>query len=103
MKREGARRGAKSIIGDVLRKVPLTGAAEIRVPSDIRKVLVANIENMRESAVDIFANEISKLLSRVDFQQIVGDVLKNYTLRVDARFELVPKGQAAKKEKKGKK
>ena len=101
MKRE--RRGAKAILGDVLRKVPLSGAAEIRVPSDIRKVVVSNIENLRESAVDIFAKEISKLLSRVDFQQIVGDVLKNYTLRVEAKMELVPKGEAAKKEKKGKK
>jgi hypothetical protein len=89
-----ARRGAKGILEEVLRKVPLSGVAEIRVPSDVRKVLVANIENLRESALDVFSREVSRVLSRVDFQRLANDVLRNYTLKVEAKIELVPKGRA---------
>lgn len=85
-------KGAAGIWGGVLRKVPLQGVAEIRVPSDIRRVLVSNIENLRENALDIFAKEISKVLSKVDFQSIIDDVLKNYTLKIEAKVELHPKG-----------
>jgi hypothetical protein len=92
MKKPG--RGAKGILEDVLRKVPLSGVSEIRVPSDVRKVLVANIENLRENALDIFSREVSRVLSRVDFQRLVNDVLRNYTLKVEAKIELVPKGRA---------
>lgn len=102
--RKSIRKGAQGLLGDVLRKVPLSGVAEIRVPSDIRRVLVANIENLRENALDIFAKEISKVLSKLDVQRIVDDVLKNYTLRVEARVDLLPKNRAAKKpSKRGKK
>ena len=97
------RRGAQGILGDVLRKVPLTGVSDIRVPSDIRKVLLLNIENLRENALDIFAKEISKVLSKVDVQRMVDDVLRNYTLRVEAKIDLLPKGRRAKAGKKGKK
>lgn len=95
MSRE-ARRGAKGILGDVLRKVPITGVTEIRVPSDIRKVLLMNIENLRENALDIFAKEISKVLSKVDVQSMVDETLRNYTLRVEAKIDLLPKGRRAK-------
>lgn len=97
----GMRRGAKGILGDVLRKVPLSGAAEIKVPSDIRRVLLANVDNLRENALDIFAKEISKVLSKVDVQHIVDDVLRNYTLRLEAKIDLVPKGRRTKGGKKG--
>lgn len=80
-----------SILGDVLRKVPITGVGEIRVPSDLRRVLVKNIENLRENALDIFAKEISKVLSKLDVQRIVDDVVRNYSLRLEARIDLVPK------------
>jgi hypothetical protein len=96
------RRGAK-ILGEVLRKVPISGAAEIKVPSDIRRVLLANVDNLRENALDIFAKEISKVLSKVDVQHIVDNVLKNYTLRLEAKIDLIPKGRRAKGGKKGKK
>ncbi len=85
------RRSAQGLIGDVLRKVPLSGVAEIKVPSDIRRVVVRNIEKMRENALDVFAKEISKVLSKVDFQHIIDDTLKNYTLRVEAKIDLQPK------------
>jgi hypothetical protein len=96
------RRGAK-ILGDVLRKVPITGAAEIKVPSDIRRVLLANVDNLRENALDIFAKEISKVLSKVDVQHIVDNVLNNYTLRLEAKIDLIPKSRRTKSAKKGKK
>jgi hypothetical protein len=89
MARKGHRKGG--LLGDVLRKVPLTGVGEIRVPSDVKRVLVQNIEKVRESAVDIFAKEISKVLSRIDVHNIVEDVLRNYSLRIEARLDLVPK------------
>lgn len=101
--RKQFQRGAKGILGDVLRKVPLSGVSEIRVPSDIRRILVKNIENLRENALDIFAKEISKVLSKLDIQNIVDDVLKNYTLRVEARVDLLPKGELKSRIKKGKK
>jgi hypothetical protein len=97
--RRSVRKGAKGILGDVLRKVPLSGVAEIRVPSDLRRVLVNNIEAVRENALDIFAREISKVLAKIDVQHIVDDVLKNYSLRVEAKLDLVPKRRA----KRGKK
>jgi len=102
--RKQIRRSAQGLLGDVLKKMPLSGVAEIRVPSDIRRLLVANIENLRENALDIFAKEISKVLSKLDIQHIVDDVLKNYTLRVEARVDLLPKGALKKKNvKRGKK
>jgi hypothetical protein len=101
--RRQIRKSAQGLIGDVLRKVPLSGVAEIRVPSDIRRVLVANIENLRENALDVFAKEISKVLSKVDFQSIIDDVLKNYTLRVEAKIDLVPKNRKTKAVRRGKK
>jgi hypothetical protein len=87
------RRDSVGLIAGVLKKMPLSGVAEIRVPSDIRRVLVANIEKLRENSLEIFANEISKVLAKVDFQRIIDDVLKNYTLRVEASIDLVPKGR----------
>lgn len=102
--RKQIRKSAQDIIGDVLKKMPLSGVAEIRVPSDIKRVLVANIEKLRENALDIFAKEISKVLSKLDVQHIVDDVLKNYTLRVEAKVDLLPKGMEKKKPmKRGKK
>jgi hypothetical protein len=86
----------QSLLGDVLRKATLSGVGEIRLPGDLRKALVSNIEKMRENALDIFAKEISKVLAKVDVKHIVDDVLQNYTLRVEARIDLVPKGGAAK-------
>lgn len=97
------RQSAQGILGDVLRKVPLSGVAEIRVPSDLRRAVVANIEKMRESALDVFSNEVSKVLARVDVQHIVDDVLRNYTLRLEARIDLIPKGPRAKGSRKAKK
>lgn len=88
--RQGKRRGG--LIGDVLRKVqPLSGVGEIRVPSDIRRTIVKNIEKVRESAVDVFAKEISKVLAKIDVHNIVEDVLHNYSLRIEARIDLTPK------------
>ena len=94
------RKSAQEVIGDVLRKVPLGGVGELRVPGDIRKVIVSNVENLRESALQIFANEVSRVLSKIDTQHIVDQVLNNYTLRVEAKLELVPKRRAKKKGKK---
>jgi len=103
MARKSLRRG---LISDVLRRVPLGNVPELRVPKDIRRVLVANIENLRENAVDVFAKEISKVLAKIDVHSIVEDVLQNYSLRLEARIDLVPKKTAALREpspKKGKK
>lgn len=86
----------KRLIGDVLRRVPLGAVPDLKVPSDIRRVLVANIENLRENAVDVFAKEISKVLSRIDVHNIVEDVLQNYSLRLEARIDLVPKKNSGK-------
>lgn len=86
----------KRIIGDVLKRVPLAGVPDLKVPSDIRRVLVANIENLRENAVDVFAKEISKVLARIDVHGIVEDVLQNYSLRLEARIDLVPKKSGGK-------
>lgn len=92
MARKGIRKGAQDLLGDVLRKVPpLSGVAEIRLPGDIRKVIVQNIEKVRESAIDVFAKEISKVLAKIDVHNIVDDVLHNYSLRIEARIDLTPK------------
>ena len=90
-KRRGIRKHAQGLIGDVLRKVPLSGVTELRLPNDIRRVIVQNIEKVRESAVDVFASEISKVLAKIDVHNIVDDVLKNYSLRIEARIDLTPK------------
>jgi hypothetical protein len=92
MAKKGIRKSAQGLIGDVLRKVPpLSGVAELRVPNDIRRVLVQNIEKVRENAVDVFAKEISKVLAKIDVHNIVDDVLKSYSLRIEARIDLTPK------------
>lgn len=91
MKREKHPRSRQGFLGDVLRRVPLSGVAELKMPKDIHRVLVQNIEKVRESAVDIFAKEISKVLARIDVHNIVDDVLQNYSLRIEARIDLSPK------------
>src|SRR4051812_36157910 len=100
-----ARKGRKGgILGDVLRKVqPLSGVGEIRVPGDIRRALLQNIEKVRESAVDVFAKEISKVLAKIDVKNIVDDVLHNYSLRIEARIDLTPKNQTVESPRKGSK
>jgi hypothetical protein len=103
MAKKGIRKGAQGLLGDVLRKVPLSGVGEIRVPSDIRRVLVQNIEKVRESAVDVFAKEISKVLAKIDVHNIVEDVLQNYSLRIEARIDLTPKHGSREPERKGRK
>lgn len=103
MGRKSIRQG---LIGDVLRRVPLGGVSDLRVPTDIKRVLVANIENLRENAVDVFAKEISKVLAKIDVHNIVEDVLRNYSLRLEARIDLVPKKKSQNKDphsKRGKK
>jgi hypothetical protein len=103
MARKTIRQG---LIGDVLRRVPLGNVSELRIPKDIRRVLVDNIESLRENAVDIFAKEISKVLAKIDVHNIVDDVLKNYSLRLEARIDLVPKKNGTPREgqpRKGKK
>jgi hypothetical protein len=103
MARKGIRKGAQGLLGDVLRKVPpLSGVGEIRLPGDIRKVLVQNIEKVRESAVDVFAKEISKVLAKIDVHNIVDDVLHNYSLRIEARIDLTPKNSGEGKKAKSK-
>ena len=101
MKRHLQKR-AEGLIGDVLRKVPLGGVGEIRVPGDLRRVIVKNVEGLRESALAIFAKEISRVVSKVDVQHILDDVLKNYSLRLEARIDFQPKRKGAAR-KKGKK
>ncbi|MCO5142024.1 MAG: hypothetical protein M9962_02915 [Oligoflexia bacterium] len=94
-------KSAQGLLGDVLRKVPIGGVGEIKVPSDVRRVLFANIEKMRESALDIFAKEVARVLSQIDFQKILKDAFDNYTLKIEARVKLEPKGsKASKKDKK---
>ena len=103
MARKGIRKGAQDLLGDVLRKVPLPGGGEIPLPGDIRRVLVHNIEKVRESAVDIFAKEISKVLAKIDVHNIIEDVAKNYSLRIEARIDLSPKPGSPAEARKGKK
>ena len=98
--RKGIRQG---LIGDVLRRVPINAVPEIRTPKDIRRVLVANIENLRENAVDVFAKEISKVLAKIDVHSIVEDMLKNYSLRLEARIDLIPKKHGPEPRRKGRK
>lgn len=94
------RRSAQDIIGEVLRKVPLSGVAELNVPKEIRKALVANIENLRNGVLDVFAVEISRVLSKLDAQKLADEVFKNYVLKVEAKIELQPKNRARSKAKK---
>ena len=84
-------RGAQGLIGDVLKKVPITGVGDIRVPSDVRRLIVANVESLRESALEIFANELSRFIRKVDVQHVLDDILNNYTLKLEARIDLQPK------------
>lgn len=91
MARKGIRKHAKGLLGDVLRKVPLSGVGEFPMPAEIRRVLIQNIEKVRENAVDIFAKEISKVLAKVDVHNIIDEVVKNYSLRIEASIDLVPK------------
>lgn len=88
----------EGILSDVLKKMPISGVAELRIPADMKSVIVRNVESLRESALDIFAHEVSKVLSRLDVQRIADDVFKNYSLNIQAKIELHPK----KRSKKGK-
>lgn len=77
------RRSAHEVIGDVLRKVPLSG-------------VVSNVEILREGVLEIFAKEVSRVLKKVDFERLADHVLKGYTLHIEAKVDLVPKGRKKK-------
>lgn len=79
--------GARSLIEEVLRKIP----GELKVPSDVRQVLIKNVEGLRSGVLDIFSTEIAKTLSKVDFQRMLVDVMRNYTVHLDAKIDLIPK------------
>jgi hypothetical protein len=96
MKRRLNMSGA-NVIGEVLRRASLSGVGEIRLPGDLRRALVSNIEKMRENALDVFAKETSKVLSKIDIMHIIDDVLQNYTLKVEAKIDLVPKNEAVRR------
>jgi hypothetical protein len=85
------RKLGETLLGDVLRKAAAGGVDGLRLSTDVKRVVVENIEGLRESAVDIFAHEVSKVLSRMDVQRIADDVFRNYTLHVEAKLELQPK------------
>ncbi len=94
-------RSAHGLFGDVLRRVPLS----VDVSADLRRVLVSNVEKLRDNATDIFAKEISKVLAKIDVNHIVDDILQNYTVRLEARIDLVPRagGPRDRSTRKGKK
>ena len=92
----------QGLLADVLRRASLSGVGEIRLPAELRRALVSNIEKLRENAVDIFAKEISRVVSKIDAKHMVDDVLQNYTLRLEARIDLVPKARGAETAQKGK-
>jgi hypothetical protein len=79
--------GARALIEEILRKVP----SELKVPSDVRKVLLNNVDGLRSGVLDIFSTEIAKMLSKVDFQRMLVDVMRNYTVHLDAKIDLIPK------------
>ena len=84
-----SRRGAKGLLNDVLRKVPLTGVSDIRGAGDLRKVLLANVDLLRDNALDIFAKEVSKVLSKVDVQRLDA-LVRAHTLDGAPRPALAP-------------
>jgi hypothetical protein len=85
------RKIGEGLLGDVLRKVPIGGVDGLRLPADVKRVVVQNIESLRESVTDIFAQEVSKVLSRMDFQRLADNVFRSYSLHVEAKIELRPK------------
>ena len=86
------RSGARFLIEEILRKVP----GELKVPSDVKRALLNNVEGLRSGVLDIFSTEIAKTLSKVDFQRMLVDVMRNYTIHLDAKIDLIPKnGQKA--------
>jgi hypothetical protein len=74
------------MIGGVLRKVQLGG-------------VVNNVEVFRENVLAIFAKEISRVLSKVDLQRLTDSVIRDYSLRIEARIDLVPKNRKKKVKK----
>ena len=77
------------LFSDMLRKVQFSG--DLLPRADIRKIVVSNIENLRDNALDVFASEVSKMLNRMDAQKILHAVLAGYTIKLEARINLEPK------------
>lgn len=88
-------------LSDVLKKMPLGTMGDLGLPKEVMSALLANIEKARQSAQDVFAHEIAKVLSKVDFQNMLDDVVKNYKIKLSAEIELEPKRKN--KRKKGSK
>lgn len=84
-------KSAQDILGEVLRRAPLFGVADLNLPKEIRRSLAGNIENLRNGVLDIVAVEVSRVLGKIDLEKLTDYVLKNYSLRLEAKIELAPK------------
>lgn len=92
------RRGGKAqdriqeILADVLRRVPLTSnMGEIKLPQELMLALQANIEKSRTSILNVLSREITKVLSRIDAQSVIEELLRNNRVKIQAEIILEPK------------
>jgi hypothetical protein len=87
----------KIVAPDLLNDILKRAVSELPLPKEAMGLAFTNIEKFRQGARDSLSREISKAFNRVDFGRITSEILKNYTLKVNAEIRLEPKRKSKKK------
>jgi ribosomal protein RSM22 (predicted rRNA methylase) len=82
----------QEILGDVMRRLPLSqGMSDITLPKELLGALQANIEKSRAGVMNVLSREITKVVSRVDAQTVLEEILRNNRIKIQAEIILEPK------------
>ncbi len=83
------RASAGDLLGDLMRRISVSGVGELKVPRDVVSLLQVNFDKLLSSA-----------LSRLDVNRVLEDVLRDYRIKISAEVTFEPKNHKAKKKRK---
>lgn len=80
-------------IADVFRKRPFTVVSDLKGTGEISKLLLSNMGAFRSNITEVLSKEVSKVINKVDVSKLLHQVLKDYTIKVEAKIEFQPKSK----------
>ncbi len=85
------RQKTQGILGEVLKRMPMSQMGELKLPKEILHQIQFNIEKTRDSILGIISNEVSRVASTIDAQRVLEEVLQNHRIRFSAEIVFEPK------------
>jgi hypothetical protein len=71
---------AEDLIGDLLKRLPVTAVGELKLPKDMRSLIQGNLDRW-----------LSNALSRLDVNRVLEDLLSDYRIKISAELTFEPK------------